>query len=693
MNSPAGPSDRDRVLDATDVVALIGESVQLRPKGREHVGLCPFHNDRTPSLAVVSHKGSGFYKCFACGAAGNAIDFMINYHRMDFPEALRHLAQRAGIEIQTGPRIASGGDERADSPSSLRRANEAAQRFFRRSLESEAGAAARGIISGRGISPEMSERFGLGVAPAGSDALVQYVDRLARHSAAASGRDGARASGPRDGARRGDDQPTDEATVRGAFEAAGLVRHRGGHLVDGFRNRITFPICDELGRVIAFGARKIDPEDEPKYLNSPESAIFHKSRALYALHLAKRAIVDSRTAIVVEGYTDVIACHAAGITNVVATLGTSLTRDHARILQRLCDTVVLLFDGDEAGQRAADRALEVFFSATIDVRICTLPDALDPDDLLRQPGGAERFSAAVDESPDALAHLVSRFTAALSERQGVTPRQRAIEAMLQRLAAMGLGELAPLRRRLVLEAIARAAGLPLAEIERAVPAVRARRADADRADAGRGGSGVDSVGRDSSDRDDEHRAENGRDDSGADDATRGDAGRDAPRVRTPLPRALVEAESTLVGLVLAWPECAGVRVASTEGDALPVTELFGPDAMQDSAAGSVWSAIHARLDEGASLAIAEAIALCPDADSKRAAAELLMLGQARCPDAADAPARVSEAARDLDRVRMRASAPVHAPATTPEQLAARLQSIRQGGPRTGVIRRTARSSA
>ncbi len=530
--------------------------MQLRPKGREHVGLCPFHNDRTPSLAVVSHKGSGFYKCFACGAAGNAIDFMINYHRMDFPEALRHLAQRAGIEIQTGPRIASGGDERADSPSSLRRANEAAQRFFRRSLESEAGAAARGIISGRGISPEMSERFGLGVAPAGSDALVQYVDRLARHSAAASGRDGARASGPRDGARRGDDQPTDEATVRGAFEAAGLVRHRGGHLVDGFRNRITFPICDELGRVIAFGARKIDPEDEPKYLNSPESAIFHKSRALYALHLAKRAIVDSRTAIVVEGYTDVIACHAAGITNVVATLGTSLTRDHARILQRLCDTVVLLFDGDEAGQRAADRALEVFFSATIDVRICTLPDALDPDDLLRQPGGAERFSAAVDESPDALAHLVSRFTAALSERQGVTPRQRAIEAMLQRLAAMGLGELAPLRRRLVLEAIARAAGLPLAEIERAVPAVRARRADADRADAGRGGSGVDSVGRDSSDRDDEHRAENGRDDSGADDATRGDAGRDAPRVRTPLPRALVEAESTLVGLVLAWPECA-----------------------------------------------------------------------------------------------------------------------------------------
>ena len=171
--SPAGPSDRDRVLDATDIVALIGESVQLRPKGREHVGLCPFHNDRTPSLAVVSHKGSGFYKCFSCGAAGNAIDFMINYHRMDFPEALRHLAQRAGIELQSSPRPSGSSEERADSPSSLRRANEAAQRFFRRSLEGDAGAAARAAVAGRGISPEMAERFGLGVAPAGGDALVQ----------------------------------------------------------------------------------------------------------------------------------------------------------------------------------------------------------------------------------------------------------------------------------------------------------------------------------------------------------------------------------------------------------------------------------------------------------------------------------------------------------------------------------------
>ena len=621
--------------------------MQLRPKGREHVGLCPFHNDRTPSLAVVSHKGSGFYKCFSCGAAGNAIDFMINYHRMDFPEALRHLAQRAGIELTSSPRPSSGGEERPDSPSSLRRANEAAQRFFRRSLDSDAGAAARAIIAGRGISAEMAERFGLGVAPSGGDGLVQYVDRLARHSAQSRGR-GADA----------DSHPLDEATVRGAFEAAGLVRHRG-HLVDGFRNRITFPICDELGRVIAFGARKIDPEDEPKYLNSPESAIFHKSRALYALHLAKRAIVDSRTAIVVEGYTDVIACHAAGITNVVATLGTSLTRDHARILQRLCDTVVLLFDGDDAGQRAADRALEVFFSATIDVRICTLPDSLDPDDLLRQPGGIDRFRAAVDGSVDALAHLVSRFSAALAERQGVTPRQRAIEAMLQRLAAMGLGELPPLRRRLVLEAISRAAGLPLAEIERAVPTIRARRPE---------GS---------------------------------DAPADAPTERlapaahaaAPIPRALAEAECTLVGLLLAWPECARVQATSTEGDALPVTELFGPDAMQGPGVSDVWGAVHARLDEGAALSIAEAIALCPDANSKRVAAELVTLGQSRCPNAADASVRVADAARDLDRIRMRSAAPAHPTATTPEQLAARLQSIRQGGPRTGLIRRTARSGA
>jgi DNA primase len=659
----SGPSDRDRVLDATDIVALIGESVQLRPKGREHVGLCPFHNDRTPSLAVVSHKGSGFYKCFSCGAAGNAIDFMIAYHRMDFPEALRHLAQRGGVELQSNPRTSAGGDDRPDSPSSLRRANEAAQRFFRRSLETDAGSTARAILAGRGISAEMSERFGLGVAPSGGDALVQYVDRLAKHSAQGRGRADAGS---------GDDHPLDEATVRGAFEAAGLVRHRGGHLADGFRNRLTFPICDELGRVIAFGARKIDPEDEPKYLNSPESAVFHKSRALYALHLAKRAIVDSRTAIVVEGYTDVIACHAAGITNVVATLGTSLTRDHARVLQRLCDTVVLLFDGDDAGQRAADRALEVFFSATIDVRICTLPDSLDPDDLLRQPGGAERFRQAVDGAVDALAHLVARFSAALAERQGVTPRQRAIEAMLQRLAAMGLAELPPLRRRLVLEAISRAAGLPIAEIERAVPVVRARHADGDDA---RGTGGGDAHGI------------HGGDSRGT------DAGRDGAHPAAPLPRALVEAESTLVGLLLAWPECARVQVVSAEGDALPVTELFGPDAMHDPGVGAAWNAIHARLDEGGAMSIAEAIALCPDAQSKRAVTDLVALGQSRCPNAADAAHRVSDAARDLDRIRARSAAPPNFPATTPEQLAARLQSIRQGGPRTGLIRRTARSGA
>ena len=638
--------------------------MQLRPKGREHVGLCPFHNDRTPSLAVVSHKGSGFYKCFSCGAAGNAIDFMINYHRMDFPEALRHLAQRAGIELQSSPRPSGSSEERADSPSSLRRANEAAQRFFRRSLEGDAGAAARAAVAGRGISPEMAERFGLGVAPAGGDALVQYVDRLARHSAQARGRADA----------AGDDHPLDESTVRGAFEAAGLVRHRGGHLVDGFRNRLTFPICDELGRVIAFGARIIDPADEPKYLNSPESAVFHKSRALYALHLAKRAIVDSRTAIIVEGYTDVIACHAAGITNVVATLGTSLTRDHARVLQRLCDTVVLLFDGDEAGQRAADRALEVFFSATIDVRICTLPDALDPDDLLRQPGGTERFRAAVDGSVDALAHLVSRFSAALAERQGVTPRQRAIEAMLQRLVAMGLAELPPLRRRLVLEAIARAAGLPLAEIERAVPTVRPRRAEGDEA------------------RGDHVRGDDARGEARSNgDSGPSDAARDRVRAAAPLPRALVEAESTLVGLLLAWPECARAQVVSSDGDALPVSELFGPDAMQDPGVAAVWNAIHARLDEGAPLSIAEAIALCHDAQSKCAVTDLVALGQMRCPEAADAAARVADAARDLDRLRMRTAAPAHAPVTTPEQLAARLQSIRQGGPRAGLIRRTARS--
>ena len=433
-------SDRDRVLAATDIVSVIGEVVALRPKGREHVGLCPFHDDRSPSMTVVTHKagmgGSGFYKCFACGAAGNAIDFVINYHRMEFPEALRFLAGKAGVELtpfQPSNRPRRDGEPTRDD---VLRANALAEKFFRRVFaDADAGGRARAEAERRGYDAATVDAFGLGAAPAKYDALAEGIQKAIRSA--------------------GPDYPPFEAFVQ-----AGIVRHArsGGGFIDLLRDRLVFPICDDLGRPIAFGGRKLDPEQEPKYLNSPESPVFHKSKALYGIHRAKRRIVEAKVAIITEGYTDVIACHRAGFANAVATLGTALTRDHARMLRRLADTVVLLFDGDEAGQKAADRALEVFFSESIDIKICVLPDNLDPDDLLRQEGGAERFRAALDRSSDALTFMASRIRRQL-EGRGLSGRQQMIEQTTAKFVDLGLNAMGGLRRQLVLQMMSDLFGL------------------------------------------------------------------------------------------------------------------------------------------------------------------------------------------------------------------------------------------
>lgn len=447
MRSLDAHSDVDAVRDATDLVQLVGEHISLRPKGREHVGLCPFHDDRSPSFAVVTHKGNAFYKCHACGAGGDVFDFVRNYHKMDFPEALRFLADRAGITLR--PRraadVADGDGETAAGPSAaqLREANSLAASFFRKVLESSsAGTVGRDICTQRGISEAMIDAFNIGLAPDQWDAL-HYVIRKRSLS---------------------------ETT----FAAAGLLKQRssGDGFYDAFRNRLIFPICNEVGQPVAFGARKINPEDEPKYLNSAESAIFQKSRTLYGLHLAKRSIIDERQVIVTEGYTDVIACHQAGVTNVVGTLGTALTRQHAKLLSRLCDTVVLLFDGDEAGQRAADRALEVFFAETVDVKICVLPNNQDPDDLLKSEGGVDRLRTLVDEAEDALEHKIKRFRTTLSKVDGLSAKQKRFEQFLHELAELGFATMQGVRRRLVVTQLADMLGVTARDVEQAMPARR-----------------------------------------------------------------------------------------------------------------------------------------------------------------------------------------------------------------------------
>jgi DNA primase len=439
--------DVDRVKDATDIVRLIGEHVALKPKGREYVGLCPFHDDHKPSMNVV--PGKGIFHCFVCGSGGDALSFVQKFHKMEFREAVEYLAERAGITLT--PRGKQGVSQDGPTRSDLLTASTAASDFFRSILKLEHGKAAREIIRHRAISAEMVDKFLLGASPDRWDGLLHTIQN-----------------------KRLDPR---------AFFEAGLLRRRenGDGSYDYFRNRLMFPIQDGIGRVIGFGARKINEEDEPKYLNSPDTRLFSKSKTLYALHHAARAIQAERTAIITEGYTDVIACHQAGFCNAIATLGTALTRDHASILRRMCDRVVLLFDGDEAGQRAADRAVEVFFGEGLDVAICTLntyTDAKDPDELLKREGGGEVFRNALGGATELLEYRYARLRDRL-EGTGMAALARGLEEELSRLVELGLRDVPPIRQKLIVKRLASLAGLDEATIMRSIPAGRRPRPQAE----------------------------------------------------------------------------------------------------------------------------------------------------------------------------------------------------------------------
>jgi len=427
---------KDRVQQATDIVRLIGEQVALRPKGKEFAGLCPFHDDKNPSMQVSPAKQ--IYKCFSCGAGGDAFSFVMNYHKMNFPEAIKHLAERAGIEVvEEQGAGGSGFGDQGSGPSERKQiagANGQAVAFFRALLEHpEHGQAARDYIDRRGISQRMVAEFQIGYAPDRWDGLVQTIQS------------------------KGWD-------VEG-FELAGLISPRKQSqtpdpspqthdFYDRLRHRLIFPIFDAIGRPIAFGGRKLREEDEPKYLNSPETKLFNKSATLYGLHLAKKPIIDQKTAVIVEGYTDVIACHQGGARNVVATLGTALTGEHVRELRRYAEKVVLIFDADEAGQKAADRAVELFLTGDMDVAIAVLPDGQDPADLMSQEDGPKRWNRAVATAQDALAYQFARLSEQMDGTTTLTGRQKLADAYLTRLAQLGLGRAGTLRRALVVQRLA-----------------------------------------------------------------------------------------------------------------------------------------------------------------------------------------------------------------------------------------------
>jgi len=372
------------IKNAVDIVALVGEYLPLRRAGSKFKALCPFHDDHNPSLELNPERQS--FKCWSCGVGGDVFDFVKNYEHVDFPEAMRMLAERAGIVLES-PSVSASVSVAAAGPSKsdLLAVHAWAEELFVRSLSKSDGA--RAYALGRGLTPESLEQFHIGHAPIERGWLVSQ------------------------GRSRGfSTQLLEQAgLVSRPEDSAGAVRER-------FRGRLIFPIHDERGRAIGFGGR-ILPDVEramaaqgknvAKYLNSPETALFQKRKVLYAADRARAACREAGWVAVVEGYTDVIAAHQVGLCNVVGTLGTALGEDHVRGLRRLADLVVLVFDGDAAGQSAADRALEFFLGHELDVRVLSLPANLDPCDFLLKEG-AEAFRELVARAVDPLAFVLER---------------------------------------------------------------------------------------------------------------------------------------------------------------------------------------------------------------------------------------------------------------------------------------------
>tara|TARA_Y100000588_G_scaffold391544_1_gene500487 strand:- start:1395 stop:3395 length:2001 start_codon:yes stop_codon:yes gene_type:complete len=417
-----------QIQQATDIVDLVGEQLQLQSKGREYVGLCPFHDDHRPSLQVSPAKQ--IYKCFSCNAGGDVFSWMTNYHKMTFPEALRFLAERAGIKLRSVVPPLNGGPETSPQNEQIADANAKALAFFQALLHhGEHGKVPRQYLADRGVSEKMVEAFGIGYAPDRWDGLAQMIEA--------------------------------KGWSLQAFRQAGLITNRtvGEGDYDRFRHRLIFPIWDGLGRPVAFGGRQlpdstINDKSEAKYLNSPETVLFNKSATLYGLHLAKRSIIASREVVVVEGYTDVIACHQVEHQNVVAALGTALTATHVQQIRRIADRVVLVFDADEAGQRAADRAVEIFFASPVDVGVVILPDGMDPAELMSSTDGPACWQRLIAAAVDALEYQFARIRHQFEAEKTLSGRQRLCEDYIRRLAQMGLGSQSIVRRAMVVQKLA-----------------------------------------------------------------------------------------------------------------------------------------------------------------------------------------------------------------------------------------------
>jgi DNA primase len=362
----------EQVKSSVDIVKVVGEYVRLRKAGgSRYIGLCPFHNEKTPSFGV--HPVHQFYKCFGCGEGGDVLKFIQKIDGLSFWEALKLLAERNGIPM---PKRAEYSDPETRQRAGVYQANEIAMQAFRDQLRGPAGAEARAYLHKRGVSPEIAEQFGIGYADGSGRWLLRV---LQQHSFS-------------------NEQLAD----------CGLAGRRDdGSFYDRFRNRLMFPIHNETGKVIAFGGRALDPGEQAKYLNSPETAIYKKSNVLYNLHRAKDGIRKNDRTLLVEGYMDVIGVWAAGIKEVVATCGTALTPQQIKSMKRHSSRIVVNFDPDAAGESAAERSIALLLDEGMQVRILELDAELDPDEYCKERG-ADAYRARMEAAKDYFTWLADR---------------------------------------------------------------------------------------------------------------------------------------------------------------------------------------------------------------------------------------------------------------------------------------------
>ncbi len=365
----------DDLKSHADIVQIVQERVPLRQSGATWKGLCPFHGEKTPSFHV--NRSKGFFHCFGCGVGGDVIKFVELFEKVTFPEAVRQLAARVGLpvpETEEGQDVESQKDREA-----LLKAHEVAAAWFTEQLAGPHGAAARRLLASRGLTAATIELVGMGYAPPSRDALKTRLER--------------------------------EGFAPAWLTKTGLVLEReGGTFIDRFRNRLIIPIARDNGVIIAFGGRAMDAGQVPKYLNSPETAIYVKGRTLYGLHLTKNAITQARHAVMVEGYFDLAQALQGGISNVVASSGTALTTAQARLLKRFASKVVLSFDPDAAGKGAAVRSSEMLVTEGFQVNVAMMPAGDDPDTFIRREGGAA-YQARLRSSRPYLEYLLDQAAA------------------------------------------------------------------------------------------------------------------------------------------------------------------------------------------------------------------------------------------------------------------------------------------